>query len=248
MARSTGFPVSPASAIAVPPRGTALLEDARLAVAWRLVLVAAAIAGIAQLDIGSSLIYFTVQSNAFLVIVFGYDVVASFLRRSPLPLAVKGAATLYILITGLVYNLILAPTLHPAPGAVSVPIIGGTPSNDLLHLMTPAMTLLDWLLFEAHTALRWRAALFWLAYPIGYLGFALIRGILIDAGMAAVGRAHYPYGFINVDRLGYQGVALNTVLYGVAFWLLGVGLIALNHLLARHGAVPQGEPPREAAG
>lgn len=229
-------PIAPQTEVRAAPRRTAVIADVRIAFVWRTLIVLAAIAGILQLSLPSSFIFFTVQSNAILVAVVGYELIAMARHKSPLPLPIKGAATLYILITGLVYNIILAPTVHVAPGTVTVPIIGRTPSNVLLHIVTPTLALLDWLLFETHTALRWRTALLWLAYLFGYLGFVLIRGLLIDASLVSSNGTRYPYPFVNVDRIGYGGVAVNTALYASAFWLLGLVLIALNQWLARRTA------------
>lgn len=229
MARS---PILSPADVAATHRG-AVVANANVVLVWRLVLVVAAVVGILLLPVVPSLVFFTIQSNLLLAAVFGYDVITMVRKKPLLPLQIKGAVTLYILITGLVYNIILAPATHLAPGTLTVPLIGGTPRNDLLHILTPILALVDWLLFDAHVALRWRTALFWLSYPLAYMGFILIRGVLINAAMVPDGGTRYPYGFINVDHLGYGGVALNMVIYGFAFWLLGCALIAINHWLAR---------------
>ncbi len=52
----------------------------------------------------------------------------------------------------------------------------------------------------------------WLSYPLAYLGYWLIRGPLVG---------YYPYFFIDVDALGYSGVALWSGALIVFFLLLG---------------------------
>ena len=67
----------------------------------------------------------------------------------------------------------------------------------------------------------------WLTYPLGYLAFVLIRGLLVH-GPFVYPNLHYPYPFLNVDKIGYSGIALNTVIYGVAFWLIGLVFVVLD--------------------
>ncbi|MBV9616859.1 MAG: Pr6Pr family membrane protein, partial [Ktedonobacteraceae bacterium] len=181
------------------------------------------------------LLYFTIQSNLLLALCIAYAAWAT-LRNLPGPAPLlKGAVTVYITITCLVYNLILAKAAGsspPTPGTIIVPLLGGTLSNDLLHIIAPLMAVLDWLLFDAHGHLRWRYPLRWLAYPLAYLAFVLIRGVLIS-GPFQYPYLHYPYPFLNVDKIGYSGVALNTLIYGIAFWLIGLAFVIGDQLLAR---------------
>jgi hypothetical protein len=166
------------------------------------------------------------------VICFAYLVWAILRRKSgPTPF-LKGAVTVYITITALVYNLILARTLGPSTDGIIVPILGGTLYNDLLHIIAPIMAVLDWLLFDVHGRFHWRYALQWLSYPLLYLAFVLIRGVLVT-GPFVFPYVHYPYGFLDVDTIGYGGVAINTLIYGVAFWLIGLVFVGIDRLLAR---------------
>jgi hypothetical protein len=93
------------------------------------------------------------------------------------------------------------------------------------------MVVLDWLLFDAHTPLRWRNALLWVSYPLAYLAFVLVRGLVVK-GPFQYPYLHYPYPFLDVDHLGYGGVLQNVLIYGIAFWLLGLVFVAINRSLA----------------
>ncbi|MFD7932868.1 Pr6Pr family membrane protein [Streptomyces sp. NPDC059742] len=52
-------------------------------------------------------------------------------------------------------------------------------ANQLLHTVTPAGALLDFLLLTTPRTLRPRHAALWLAYPLAYVTFALLRGALL---------------------------------------------------------------------
>ncbi|CCB76444.1 Pr6Pr family membrane protein [Streptantibioticus cattleyicolor] len=175
-------------------------------------------------------IYFTFQSNLLLAVFFGVLVgreVRGAGEPGPFLRGAKGAVTLYILITGLVFNLLLA---NPASPFYTV-------QKDshylwysvLLHVVAPVMALLDWLMFGPRGSLRWRHAAMWLAYPLAYLAFALIRGAVVTTGTL------YPYPFLDVAKSGYGQVTVNCCALAVAFWLLGVGLVALDRRAAGRG-------------
>ncbi|MER7012075.1 Pr6Pr family membrane protein [Saccharopolyspora sp. NPDC000359] len=187
----------------------------------------------------SSLVYFTVQSNVLVAVVFAWASWATVRGSGQPPAWLKGGTTLYIAITGLVYNLVLAD----APFQMTTGTSGTADlSNQLVHLVVPLAAAADWLLFDEHRRFRWAAAAAWLAYPVGYLGFALVRGALLD------GPNRYPYPFLDVDAIGYDGLALNLLVYGGAFWLLGLVLVGVDRALPRNAApTPEPEPKRVAA-
>lgn len=128
------------------------------------------------------------------------------------------------MITGLVYHLVLT---NPASGFAIGPVertLPDTIGNQLLHTVVPLLAVLDWLLFDQRGRFRWRYALYWLAFPLGYLAFALIRGLVVDK---------YPYPFINVDELGYDGVSVSALAFAVAFWVLGLLFVAIDRFGGR---------------
>jgi hypothetical protein len=116
---------------------------------------------------------------------------------------------------------------NPASGFAAGPVDRALPEaigNQLLHTVVPLLAVLDWLLFDRQGRFRWRYAVYWLAFPLGYLAFALVRGLIVDK---------YPYPFINADKLGYDGVAVSSLVFAVAFWILGLLFVAIDRLLRR---------------
>ncbi|MCG5215113.1 Pr6Pr family membrane protein [Streptosporangium sp. KLBMP 9127] len=169
------------------------------------------------------LVLFTVQSNLMLAGYYSWRVVS---RRRP-SAEVKGAVTLYIVITGLVWHFVRMGGANPFE---HLSLSGLGFGNFLLHYVTPIMAVIDWLVFD-RTALRpkWAAALVWLAYPMAYLVFALTRGALLPQDAWK----RYPYPFLDVERFGYGAVSLMAVALAVCFVLLGFGLIALHRVVNR---------------
>ncbi|NUR91021.1 MAG: Pr6Pr family membrane protein [Nonomuraea sp.] len=185
-------------------------------VVHRLVMIVAALAGLgitwrALGDPYWPLVLFTVQSNLILV---AYN-----LWRPP-SIAVKGAVTLYIAMTGLVWHFLLVRGANPFARVGS----GGL-GDFLLHYVTPALAVVDWFAFDRERRTpRWTLAVAWLAYPAAYVVFALVRGALLPA---EAGR-RYPYRFLDVDRYGYGGVALMVGALALGFFVLGWALLWLR--------------------
>lgn len=119
------------------------------------------------------------------------------------------AITVYILVVGIVYNIILRFLWQPKGLQKLV--------DELLHSVIPILFLLYWLLTGNKQTLQWKQVFSWLAYPLVYLLFILVRGNF---------SGFYPYPFINVDNLGISKVLLNSVAITALFSVTGLLLIA----------------------
>jgi hypothetical protein len=110
--------------------------------------------------------YFTNLSNIFAVVVLVVEAARDpSARRWEL---VRGAATFCTTVTGIVYALFLTDVSV----GVTDPWI-----NNVIHRVVPAFMLLDWWL-ASRAPVAPRAALRWLAIPIVYLAYTLVRGPL----------------------------------------------------------------------
>ena len=154
--------------------------------------------------------YFTHWSNAIVAIAFALLAVRG---RAPRFLLLD--ALLMIIVTGLVYNAILAPN-GPSPHGWDLVV------NALVHQITPVLAVVVWAACGPRDQLDRRLIPSALVIPIVWIILTLLRGAVIDA---------YPYGFINVVHLGYVMAIVNVlviVLIGIAicFLLIGVDRIA----------------------
>ena len=138
-----------------------------------------------------SLSYFTVWSNIVVALS------ATLLARDPdddrtWRRVLRLDALLMILVTFVVYQLVLAP---------SIDVRGWSNLTDpLLHLVTPLLTLGVWLVWGPRGWLTARLVPLSLVVPGLWIAWSLGRGAVVDA---------YPYGFVNVVDLGYAAVARN---------------------------------------
>jgi hypothetical protein len=157
--------------------------------------------------------YFTIQSNIIIAVAFAVTLVAA-ARRKRADLGVsllRGAATVYIATTGIVYNTLLT----------NVDVSANVQwSNDILHKVIPAYAVLDWLLFSDRSKLLLRHVWWFLVYPAVWTIVVLVRGAT-DGWV--------PYPFLNPD-LGYGVVALYCLGVAVSIVLMGILVIGMSRL------------------
>ena len=89
------------------------------------------------------------------------------------------AITVYILVVGLVYQLVLRQIWEPEGMQKVV--------DELLHSVNPVLVLIFWFIYEKKNNIRWSQLPYWLLYPLIYLVYILVRGHL---------SGFYPYPFV----------------------------------------------------
>lgn len=93
-------------------------------------------------------------------------------RTSSLFHALRIAAVVCIVITGVVFNLLL----RDAPPGTPVEYVNDT----IQHVITPILTPLVWLLFDPRGGVTWRRIGLASVVPLAWLAFTLARGPLLD--------------------------------------------------------------------
>lgn len=144
--------------------------------------------------------YFTDLSNLFgaaLLLLGGY----ALLRGRPGAAdPVRGAAVLFLVITGLVYWTLLAGQATAATIAWQ---------NDVVHGVMPCALVLDWLLSPPAARIRPAVAARWLVFPLVYLAVSLVRGPMVQ---------WWPYDFLDPrEPGGYVHVTTWSLIVLVVF-------------------------------
>jgi hypothetical protein len=156
--------------------------------------------------VGWRLITFTYQAN---ILAAAYYAWTLFSPKADGRTGLRGAVVLYVLVAGVVWNLLLTGRS-----------MGYTPANFLLHVVVPVLAVADWLLIgRGAGSAKWWQPLAWLAYPAAYLGLALV--VLNRAGRRA------PYYFLDPGSVGLGAVAVNVTLLAAGFVGLGYLLLAV---------------------
>jgi len=156
--------------------------------------------------------YFTIQSNIFVTIC----ATSLFIKpqskwgRFFSSAEVSSAITVYIIIVGLVYNIVLRKLYH----------LHGSErfANELLHVFIPVTFVLYWTIFVPKKQLNWNVFP-WLIYPLLYGIYVLIRGAFVN---------YYPYPFLNVLQIGYPKVMISFCVLLILFLLVSLILVAIG--------------------
>lgn len=155
--------------------------------------------------------YFTIESNILAACIFIVMGKATLLKiELKQRILLRGAAVLYMTITGIVYALLLSGV--DVRLGITLPWV-----NTMLHYIMPVAVLLDWFIDPPARRISFKAALAWIVFPVIYLGYSLVRGSITG---------WYPYPFLNPANRGYFGVAV--VALGILIVSLGLIWVILR--------------------
>ena len=167
-------------------------------------------------NIFRSFSYYTMQTNYMVLIWITVALIYTKKEEKPVFLRgiVRGAITLYISITFVVFAILLQPFYRPTDPFAAV-------MNILVHYLIPILFIVDWMLTAGDELYEKSYALYWLIYPLFYLVYSLIRGLIIN---------WYPYPFIDLNRFGAL-IFLFSAILALVFYSLGRAYIFGNQKL-----------------
>lgn len=165
----------------------------------------------------NTLLFFTTQSNIWIGLVCLAGAIRMLQGKRPTHTAsvLKMMFTVAILLTGVVFNTMLAPIYGPSSYSLS---------SILVHVVSPAAAVLDYFVCRRSYRLNARDAWWGIVPPLYYLGFAS-AGYVLQWNFG--GGVHYPYFFLNWGSpAGAFGFIPEFPFIGVA-WYIAILLLAL---------------------
>ena len=152
--------------------------------------------------------YFTIESNIIAVIAFLASAFFVFAGKKSARLDfLRGAATLYMIVTGIVFSVLLA-------GIEGIALTAVPWDNIVLHYIIPVAIAFDWITDPPSRRISFRKGLVWLVFPLAYLVYSLVRGPIVG---------FYPYPFLNPANGGYGAIALTSAI----ILIVGVVLVLI---------------------
>lgn len=136
--------------------------------------------------------YFTIETNILVAVVLLLSAVMTAWGKNTRLDALRAVSTVYILIVGLGFSLLLAGLENTEFTAVPW-------DNIVLHYIMPVAMLVDWLIDRPKQRLLFKRSLPWLLFPIAYVSYSLVRGAITG---------WYPYPFLDPSENGYAAVAI----------------------------------------
>lgn len=175
--------------------------------------------------------YYTILSNILCFIYFAVLVIAQRKKENAL---IRGAVTMCITVTGLVYHFMLGGFMGTAAGA-GVHVTALSVSNILVHYVVPILVILDYFLFVPKGQYKSLYPLAWLVLPYAYFAFSMVRAEVSTRTFTGFGAtSRYPYPFLDVDLYGWDKVLLIVLAVTVAFIALGYIVYVLDRLLGKN--------------
>jgi hypothetical protein len=150
--------------------------------------------------------YFTILSNVGAIILLGALAIRPALVGVEGFVVFRGAVTLYMIITGIVYNVLLAPA--------SADVNTNTQwVNFIVHVLGPIVVALDWFVYRSPIKPTVGQMATWWIFPALYLIYTLIRGPFAD---------WYPYPFLDPNQKSVGAIIGYCVGILVAFVLISM--------------------------
>lgn len=182
------------------------------------------------------LIFYTFQSNLIISIVYSYLTIRTLINyyrqrklvNYEISTEMMSALMLMIVVTGLIFNLLLAPNI-PSDSAYSPNNI----TNYITHGITPLLVFIDWLLFVPSKSLNRYSPLKWIIVPIAYWIYSIIRAYAAGPIASFGDGRRYAYFFIDADIYGWPTVFRNVFLLVLVFLLLGYCFLGIAKLKTR---------------
>jgi hypothetical protein len=181
-------------------------------------------------------LFFTEDSNmaAVAVLVVGGVMLLRHGVRAPSVAWVTARLTVTsaVVLTSLGDDLLLRGTVPPAA------VIPWADAS--LHIVAPALVLLDWFLGPDRRRVRAATVGTALIGPVIWLAVTMLRGPF-TGDQASSARHYYPYFFLDPDHFanGYLTVAVYVIAFFVAFCVVALLLVWTTHWRAP-GAAPEG--------
>ena len=172
--------------------------------------------------------YYTLQSNLLCLIAFVVIFTLELRKKSyqtEIYYLVKGAVTIAIIITAVVYHVALAPN-NFAMDSLQNSIANKVWADAFVHTISPILVVIDYFLFDEKGKIKWWNPIIWILCSVIYLPFIFIRALILGNNTTLI---KYPYFFLNVDKLGAGKVCLWCIGLVIFFTLLSYLLFLFDY-------------------
>jgi len=168
--------------------------------------------------------YFTIQTSLLAIVTLSAAGWYAWTGRTETRVMniVRLSTVTFTIVVTLVYNMLLRGLPDAAEDGNYVwPIL----PNEILHVWAAVFMLIDWILSSRRINLRIRTIFWVLVFPLAWLVYSIIRGLMVD---------WWPYWFINPNEpAGVTGML--TYIVGIMLFLLtiAIALLGLQRLTVR---------------
>lgn len=190
----------------------------------------------------SILSFYTIQSNLFVLVFYtGYFIVLKLnpnVEKTKTYHILKGATIMVIFLTFIVYTI----SLHSSNFAMDVKTSSSNifmVSNIFVHFITPVMVFLDYFIFDEKGYFKKIYSIIWYLIPILYLVYVYTYSHFGGQFFSIGGSKKYAYYFLDIDKIGIDGVFNYLSLFSLSYFIVCLLLISIDKALGKRKETQQ---------
>lgn len=212
-----------------------IMKERKVSIIFKLLVVMSLLAGILlnvvhTTSISAILSYYTLQSNIVCLIMFLGIIIAIMSKnnyRTSIYYLLKGGSTMAILITGITYQIALAPNNFYMEVSYTIQTERYW-ANLLVHIVSPILVLLDYVLFDEKGNFKYYYPIIWLFLPLGYVIYVYTYSARGGRFYGIGGSKEFAYIFLDYNQIGYGGVLKAIVVIVIVILMVSYLLVFLD--------------------
>lgn len=211
------------------------MKERKVSIIFKLLVVMSLLAGILlnvvhTTSISAILSYYTLQSNIVCLIMFLGIIIAIMSKnnyRTSIYYLLKGGSTMAILITGITYQIALAPNNFYMEVSYTIQTERYW-ANLLVHIVSPILVLLDYVLFDEKGNFKYYYPIIWLFLPLGYVIYVYSYSARGGSFYGIGGSREFAYIFLDYNQIGYASVFKSIMIIAILILLVSYIFVFLD--------------------
>lgn len=174
------------------------------------------------------ILYFTIISNMGVFLFYLVTLVLYLtkkLKRGDIYHLIKGMITIDITLTLVIYNLFLNDVAFYQDHIIACTFV---------HLITPAMVMLDYVIFSEKGNLKTKYPVYW---SLSLVAYAIFCYIYEGLGGKFLDGSTCPYYYMDVNKYGFIGVTIFSITIFTAFLAYGYFVLYLDTLSSKSESI-----------
>ena len=212
------------------------MKRERFSVIFKLLVIISLVTGILlnvlnTTSVTAMLSYYTLQSNIICLVMFIGIILAIVLhkdyRTSNIYYLLKGGVIIVILITAITYQVALVPNNF----SMDITYTTNTDrvwANLFVHVISPAMVIVDYILFDIKGNFKYYYPLIWLFILLNYVLYVYTYSARGGRFYGIGGSKAFAYIFLDYNQIGYGGVLKAIVVIVIVILMVSYLLVFLD--------------------
>lgn len=177
--------------------------------------------------------YYTLQSNIICIILFLCSCIFNIKNndeRSDLYYFIKGAATVAILTTSIIYYIALK---QYGFSMIFKKNIGNILANLFVHTISPILVFLDYLFFDVKGKFKFYYPFLWLIIPADYVIYVYTYSLVGGRFYGIGGSRKFGYIFLDYQKIGIYGVWKSIIAITCLILVISYVIYAVDKIFSK---------------